>query len=185
MAPYGQAAVGTFVQPTLTTINNVGPASPYPSSISVTGLPKGVSDVNVSLVSYDHTLPDEVDMMLVGPRGQAVTLVSDAGGASTVVAANLTLDDQAASALPDSTQIASGTFKPTDYDPLDPYVGATPATGPALSTLADFNGTDPNGVWNLYIVDEAPGDAGNIDSWSLQITTVDTPAAPVFTDARC
>jgi subtilisin-like proprotein convertase family protein len=184
-APPGLAAGGTFVQPTVTTIPDSGQASPYPSSINVTGLPSGVTDVNVTLTGLDHTYPDDLDILLVGPKGQAVTLTSDAGNGFGVIGVNLTLDDQAASALPDETQIVSGTFKPTDYveaaEPADPYNPPAPATGPASSTLANFNGTDPNGVWNLFVMDDAGGDQGTFSSWSLQITTVDVPAAPVFT----
>jgi hypothetical protein len=46
--------------------------------------------------------------------------------------------------------------------------------------LADLNSTDPNGIWGLFVVDAGGMAAGSIDSWSLQITTVDVPAAPVI-----
>ena len=39
-----------------------------------------------------------------------------------------------------------------------------------------FNGTDPNGTWRLYAVDDQIGRQGNILGWSLDITTTDPPA---------
>jgi hypothetical protein len=45
-----------------------------------------------------------------------------------------------------------------------------------------FNGTNPNGVWKLFASDQYEADTGQLTGgWSLQITTVDTPAAPVIT----
>ena len=41
-----------------------------------------------------------------------------------------------------------------------------------------FDGTDPNGTWQLFVVDDEQGDKGAITGgWSLHITTTD-PAPP-------
>jgi hypothetical protein len=145
-------------------------------------MPKGVADVNVTLTGYSHFFPDDVDILLVGPGGQSVTLMSDAGGGvgTPVTDVNLTLDDEATGGLPDETQITSGTYKPTDHQPGDFYDPPAPAGAPTASALAAFDGTDPNGVWSLFIRDDAASQSGSLDSWSLQVTTVDTPAAPVI-----
>ncbi|HTE73404.1 MAG TPA: Ig-like domain-containing protein [Actinomycetes bacterium] len=181
VAPGAHAQVGTFSQLSATTINASGPATPYPSSIGVSGLPRGVTDVNVTLTGFSHGSPEEVDVLLVGPTGQAVTLLSDVGGAANAVTdRNFTLDEQALASLPDSTTLASGTFKPTDFEPGDPYGAPGPVSGPMTSALANFNSTDPNGVWSLFVVDAGGMAAGSIDSWSIQITTVDTPGAPII-----
>jgi hypothetical protein len=40
--------------------------------------------------------------------------------------------------------------------------------------LSVFEGTDPNGVWSLYVMDDLAGDAGRIDGgWVLSLTTAD------------
>ena len=53
--------------------------------------------------------------------------------------------------------------------------GSTDGDGSALSV---FDGTDPNGTWKLYVVDDAADDTGAITGgWSLHITTAD-PAPP-------
>jgi len=153
------------------TIPESGPATPYPSSINVSGLSGLVGKATVRLNQINHGFPDDIDIMLVGPGGQKLTLISDAGGAHRLQNVTLTFDDNAASALPDSDQIVSGTFIPTDYEPGDSFpglFGEHPDT-----VLALYNGSDPNGVWSLYVVDDTPGDAGNIaGGWSLTLTTV-------------
>ena len=183
-APPAVAAVGTFAQTTGITINDDDPATPYPSNISVSGLPRGVTDVNVTLSSLDHTWPDNIDVLLVGPAGQSVMVMSDVGGGNSVSGVNLTLDDQAAASLPNSTALATGSFKPTNATPSpdDFDAPATTAAAAATSTLSSFNGTNPNGTWSLYVMDDFVGDTGDFSGgWSLQITTADVPAAPVFT----
>ena len=41
--------------------------------------------------------------------------------------------------------------------------------------MSVFNGSDPNGIWTLYILDDAAGDTGILaGGWSLQIRTVTT-----------
>jgi subtilisin-like proprotein convertase family protein len=179
--PAAQAQVGTFSQLSPIVIPDVGAAATYPSNIVVSGLPKGISDVNVTLSSFDHTFPDNVDVMLVGPAGQHVMLMSDVGGGDDVSGVNVTLDDQAAAGLPLTSVLASGTFKPTnDTSGADtfPEPALDPAT--AAASLSAFNGTDPNGTWQLFVADEAAPDSGDFDGWSLQITTVDVPGAPII-----
>lgn len=162
-----------------------GPASPYPSTITVSGLPGVVTDVNVTLTGVSHTFPDDIDILLVGPGGQTLVLMSDCGGGSGITGITLTFDDSAATSLPDSTLIAAGTYKPTNYGAGDTFAAPAPA-GPyndpapaGAATLASvFNGIAPNGTWSLFVVDDAGGDTGSISGgWSLDITT--TGAAPV------
>lgn len=164
------------------------PASPYPSTISVSGLSGAITDVNVRLNGFGHTFPDDVDMLLVSPTGARLTFMSDACGATTLSGLSLTFDDSAAAGLPDAPPCGTGTFKPTDWDGSDgsvedfafpqtatpdpaltpPYPEAAPAGSDTLASA--FNGTLPNGTWKLYIVDDAGGDAGTVaNGWDLFI----------------
>jgi len=112
-----------------------------------------------------------MDMLLVGPGGQTVVLMSDAGGALDVVNVNLTFDGTAATDLPDATQIVSGTYRPTNIGAGDTFPAPAPA-GPYGSLLSVFNGVNPNGTWSLYVVDDLGGDVGNMNGgWTLRITT--------------
>ncbi|PYI89102.1 MAG: hypothetical protein DME26_02015, partial [Verrucomicrobia bacterium] len=59
---------------TLISIPGSGIGSPYPSQISVAGLPSNPSKVSVTLKGISHTYPDDLDVLLVGPGGQKVLL---------------------------------------------------------------------------------------------------------------
>ncbi len=147
----------------------VGPASPYPSTINVAGLAGTVTRVTVTLNGLSHTFPDDLDILLVGPGG-SVILMSDAGGALDVTNVNLTFDDTGAM-LPDSTQIVSGTFQPTNFVAGDTFPAPAPV-GPYGALLSVFNGSNPNGAYSLYVFDDLGGDLGSISGgWTLRITT--------------
>lgn len=161
-----------------------GPAAPYPSAITASGLQGVITDVNVTLVGATHTYPDDIDVLLVGPFGQTVVLMSDTGAGFGITNLTLTFDDAAAASLPDTTQIAAGTYKPTQGVTCNTcgFNGGAPApTGPYGTTFAGFNGTDPNGTWNLYVYDDNGGDVGSLSGgWSLDVTT-NAPTVTSFT----
>lgn len=160
------------------TIADVGASTPYPSLINVSGLGGTISQVTVSLNGFAHTWPNDVDVLLLGPAGQKVMLMSDAGGGNPVTARNFTFSDSAAAGLPQSAALASGTFKPTDFEPGDVFPAPINAS-PYATNLSAFNGTNPNGTWSLYVADDGPGDSGSLATgWSLRITTSGPASAP-------
>ena len=188
------AQTGSFANQTPITINDgtcntnitaptaqTTPATPYPSTINVAGLVGTVNKVTASLFSYSHTFPDDVDILLVGPTGTKTILMADAGGPSPGVSnVNVTFDDAAAGSIPDNANFASGTYKPTvgtmtglPGDCGHPVNWPAPApASPYSTTLSAFNGSNPNGVWSLYVIDDAAIDTGLINGgWSLTITT--------------
>ncbi len=160
------------------TINDNSAGSPYPSTIAVSGLSGSVTKVTVSVTGITHGFPDDIDMMLVGPGGQNALMMSDCGGNNNISGVSLTLDDAAATSLPDSTQITGGTYKPTNFDTTTdtfPAPAPSPAGAAALST---FNGTNPNGTWALYVRDDFGSQSGSISGgWTLRITTNNCAAA--------
>lgn len=152
------------------TIRDANSATPYPSSITVSGVTVPVSKVTVTLNDFRHTYPSDVDVLLVGPGGQSVMLMSDAGAWYGVSAVDLTFDGAVATQLPDSSPIVSGTYRPTDYESGDFFSAPAPA-GPYGSSLAAFNGVSPNGTWSLYVMDDVGGDVGAYDGgWSLTLS---------------
>ncbi len=158
-------------------ILDAAPAVPYPSSIIVSNVTGVVSKVVVSLVGLRHTFPSDIDVLLVGPRGQKVLLMSDAGGSGDVFGITLQFDDSAATALPETAQLVNSTNSPTDYAPADSFQAPAPA-GPYANALAAFDGTDANGTWSLYVVDDRGSDTGSISNgWRLSVTTVDPERA--------
>ncbi|MFF2291115.1 proprotein convertase P-domain-containing protein [Peribacillus butanolivorans] len=125
----------------------------------------------MTLTNMSHTFPDDIDILLVGPGGQNVILMSDAGGGADINNVTLTFDDDAPTFLPDAAQIVSGTFKPTNFGGADVFPAPAPIP-PYGSLLNVFNGTNPNGTWSLFVVDDIEGDTGSIaGGWSLTITT--------------
>lgn len=157
------------------------PANPHPSNIEVRGLTGTIVDVNVTLHGFSHTWPDDVDILLVGPGGQSVLLMSDAGGGGETNVVNnitLTFDQSSVNLLSDEGPLQTGVYLPTDYPGASTPDAVPPAPpGPYVSTLDIFNGTDPNGIWSLYVQDDTPGDSGIINGgWSLEITTGSPPA---------
>ena len=113
----------TFSNTAAITIPAQGVGTPYPSTIDVLAVTGAVTKVTVKLNHFSHTYPDDVDVLLVGPTGQSVLLMSDAGGSAEVNNIGLTFDDAAADSLPDSTQIVSGTYKPTNFGTGDTFPG--------------------------------------------------------------
>jgi hypothetical protein len=48
----------------------------------VSGLTAAVSQLRVTLTNLNHSYSDDLDLLLVGPQGQSVLLMSDAGATS-------------------------------------------------------------------------------------------------------
>ena len=150
-----------------------GKATPFPSIISVSGLQGPIQKVRVTFNNFSHGQPDDLDILLVGPGGQKVMLMSDVGGINSINNVTLTLDDLAATSLPDSGQIVSGTFKPTDFQTTDALPGPAPGR-PYSANLSVFNGTLPAGDWQLFINDDTTSFSGNMaGGWTLAIDSIE------------
>jgi uncharacterized repeat protein (TIGR01451 family) len=152
------------------TINDSAAATPYPSTISVSGITGSISKVTLSLNQMSHTFPSDVDIILVGPGGQKAYVMSDVGSGTDIVNVNLTFDDAAAAAL-GTGAIASGTYKPSN---LDTNTDALPAPAPAgpyssnFSVFSGLSGASVNGTWSLYVRDDVGTDIGSIaGGWTL------------------
>jgi VCBS repeat-containing protein len=165
-------AVQSFANPDGIAIPAQGPATLYPSTIQVSGFQTPIANVAVTLHRFSHTAPEDVDVLLVGPDGQSAIIMSDVGGLNPATLLTFTLHDQAATPLPQSTALSSGTFQPTNAPGSDPFPppAPTPSGGSALSV---FNGTNPNGTWQLFVNDNQVTNSGAFNGgWSLLITTV-------------
>lgn len=187
LCPSAQADTGSFSNPATIGINDAGTtpgtATPYPSSIPVAGLVGPISKVTLTLNSINQLQAADVDVLLVGPGGQTLVPLSDAASGGSFSSTTLTFDDAAPAAVPPflmGPPLPSGTYTPTNYDNLDVFPTPAPS-GPYGSALSTFNGTDPNGTWRLYVVDDtfsASSPPGNIaGGWRLDIATA-TPSGP-------
>jgi len=173
-------------------------ANPYPSTITVSGGPMLIGTMRVTLYDVSHAFPDNMDVLLVGPNGQKYLLLADTGGNTAIPTTGhvtLTFSDFAGTHVPDSMPWTTGQFLPTVCDannsvfapgaPALPYVTpncTTPNSSPQSMFGAPGTGfglTDSNGVWSLYVRDDAGqarpiGDAANFaigtiaGGWGLQ-----------------
>jgi hypothetical protein len=167
--------------------------NPYPSPITVSGLAGNITKVTLTLKGLTDKCPADLGLLLQGPRGQTFVPWSLSGGCTLVNTAvgDITLDDAAASPLPawagnNNTALPAGTYRPASYGASPSFVPGAPA-GPYSLAATDgsatfasvFNGTDPNGTWNLY--EQQQFGASNFDigqfagGWNLTFQT-DCPA---------
>jgi subtilisin-like proprotein convertase family protein len=173
-------------------------ATPYPSTIDVSGVRGTITHVTATINGFSHTYVEDVDILLVAPfqpasDKQGVRLMSDVGGQNVANGVTLTFDDAASLEVPenppDNTPFRSGTYRPTrgssagvnnlSYGNLAPRSFPDPAPPGAYSLhLSDLNGFSPNGTWSLYVINDTGGDHGSISGgWSLTITTTAAPTA--------
>jgi len=173
----------TFSNPTVITIpsgtGTSGPATPYPSTIAVTGMAAGPWDIDVTITGLTHTFPSDLDILLVGPSGN-VMVMSDTGGSGNVTNINLTFSDGAPQMLNNQTDAApllSGTYGPPNVAQTDPMAAPAPV-GPYGTSLNLLGLGVVNGTWNLFVVDDVGGDIGAINGgWSITFSAVPAPGA--------
>src|SRR5688572_9280122 len=167
--PTGAGIEYTFTNSTSITIPQFGASAPYPSEINVSNVPIQLAKVTVRLNAMSHTFPADVDIMLVGPQGQTAVIMSDVGGGTDIVGANITLDN-AATVPMTANAIVTGTYIPTNSGIGDVFPAPAPANS-GSSSLTVFEGTNPNGTWKLYAADDLAGFEGVIaGGWTLTLT---------------
>jgi hypothetical protein len=148
------------------------PADLYPSTITVSGGPTQIGRIQVTFVDVFHVFPDNIDALLVGPGGQKYVVMSDAGGSIPIDPAapvTLTFADFVGTVLPDGGPLVTGTTEPTNWEagqssfpppaPPAPYVehGSVPLPPIGNTMFGTFGLTNANGVWSLYVRDDAGG----------------------------
>src|ERR1035437_9144134 len=163
----------TFANTNLIIINDYAAASPYPSTINVSGVGGSLIKVTVTFANLTHSWPADIDALLESPRQQSALLMANAGGGFAVHGVTLVFDDAASTNLP-QTQIVSRTYKPTAYFPVAMFPVPAPSASPVpyATNLSSFNRSNPNGAWSLFVIDDQQVDAGVISNgWSLNLIT--------------
>ena len=153
---------------------------PYPSTNTVSGLLGNIEKVQVTLFDIDDPTPGGLTVLLEGPAGQKVILMAGAGGNNLLTNTTIVFDD-AGAPLPQATQIDSGIFAPTTFGAVASLPIPAPAA-PYATTLGAFGGTNPNGVWKLYVADttSGPGTRGSVIAGGWQLSIQTTPSiAPI------
>jgi uncharacterized protein YkwD len=178
-AQSASAQTASFSNSTPIGICASGIASPYPSTIEVSGMSDPISGVTATLAGYSSGAMN-VDVLLVSPAGKTVLIMSDFASEGPV---DVTLDDAASQSVPAPAN--TGTFKPTDNDSgtsSDTFTGGPPAE-PYGTTMSALSGDSPNGTWKLYVAQNPATPSGcspdgSIATWSLNITTTPVTTTP-------
>jgi uncharacterized repeat protein (TIGR01451 family) len=145
-------------------------ANPYPSTINISGVEGGINQMSITFSNFSHVSVGDVGALLVSPAGQKTLLMANDGGFNSVSGLTLQFDDGAANSLPLGTAFGSGVYKPTSYAPLPPFPAPAPG-GSYSNALSAFVGSNPNGVWSLYVIDDTSPGAGVISNgWWISIT---------------
>ncbi|MBT2188455.1 PEP-CTERM sorting domain-containing protein [Sphingobium sp. H33] len=127
------------------------------------------------LTGLKHSFADDLTVALQGPNGQAILVLTDAGGWSNF---NGTYTfSQGSAALGNgnyggnNTVIPGGTYGPSVYG-FNPIANLLTSG----SSLAAFNGINPNGTWKVWLWDDQIANVGSLQSVSLKIAAVPEPA---------
>lgn len=163
----------------------------YPAHFIVTGMTGGALDVDLTLnfgtrvatstvvggpddfAAREHTFAGDLEIPLVGPTGATCFLMSDAGSSNNL-RGRYVFDDEALAMIPSTLvggtddPVPNGSYKPSAYTPTETFFAPAPAP-PYGTSLSVFDGLDPNGTWQLFILDDAGGDWGYLDSAQLNI----------------
>jgi subtilisin-like proprotein convertase family protein len=139
------------------------------SPISVAGVAGRVCDLAISL-QLPHTASGQLQAALQSPSGKVVTLTSNNGGTFDNIFSNVTFSNAAdpGNQAPFSSSTFAESSLATDavYTNLVSKSVLTPE-----ESLGLFNGEDPNGTWVLSIADVSVAELGNLQGWSLSLST--------------
>ena len=174
-------------------INGGTSSGPYPSTITIAGAPSIISAMRITLYDYSCSFPDDTDFLLIGPTGQNMVLLADAGGSTLGGPVTLNIRDAAGAVVPDNGPLFTGDFEPTSYRsvanfpspaPVGPYhePGGTVGGTGTQTLVGNFGGTNPNGTWSLYIRNQTQtaGVVGNVaGGWGIDFLPVIAATASI------
>ncbi|MEM7385625.1 MAG: Calx-beta domain-containing protein [Verrucomicrobiota bacterium] len=122
--------------------------------VSGIGPARKISRVTASVYGMDSV---KFDVLLRGPGGQQVMLVSDSDAHLVGDLVDLSFSKDAAGHVPDEGDLLSGNYLPTDHPPNDEddfQDDQDLFTGDYSTDLGVFDGLSPNGTWMLFSRDD-------------------------------
>jgi hypothetical protein len=143
-----------------------------PSVLTVSGGPASIGQMRFTF-DISHSWNADVDMVLVNPAGDRfLKLTTDNGGGGDNFVGTVLVDTATASitTIPGTGNI-SGEWRAEGGEFVavtDPWLGANALPATALSGFSGFAGSSANGDWTLFIYDDAGGDVGTLNSWSIE-----------------
>ena len=146
-------AFRTAFSPCITYVSTDVPKtiSDYGTVLSILNVPDAfqVTDVDVILDSVTHTYDGDLDIYIRHPDNTEIELSTD-NGASGENFTDTRFDDEAATPITSGSAPFTGSFRPEGI-------------------LGNLDGKASNGTWTLRIYDDAGGDTGSLDNWSLVV----------------
>jgi len=136
--------------------SDLNPAPPYPML--------DISSLELVLTGLAHTRAEDLDIYLIDPFGKTLEIMTDRGVGFGLPNVNLIFNDGAAGLPPENALINSGTYLPEDSN----------NTGGFAKYNGGSGGTD---AWILLVIDDASGEGGGLESYTLRGTYVPEPVS--------
>jgi subtilisin-like proprotein convertase family protein len=149
ICPGATALAGSYQMQTSTSVAPNSAINDYPatstSTMAVSGALVNANQIASVTINLLHTFDGDLVISLIAPNGSSIQLANSVGGANDNF--TNTVFQVGGAALSGGTAPYTGTFAPAQ-----PF---TNLTGSA------------NGTWTLSIYDQASGDVGTIQNWSI------------------
>lgn len=173
------AAIGqVFSNSTPINIPSVGNATPYPSTITVSGVTNPVSGLRIRLKNFTHSYPADVKALLVSPNGKAFQILNGVG-TQPISGVTLTFASESSAGLPNP--LVTGTYGVTGGSNVFSGAAASVTRATLFTNLFTPN---VNGQWSLYVQDVEAPDAGTFgNGWEIEFVNTGFAAVPFNTTA--
>ncbi|MEI8204838.1 MAG: beta-propeller fold lactonase family protein, partial [Bacteroidota bacterium] len=171
---------GKLITPGVSTNNNSatnsthysipdGDCNGITSSITISGQPSSVASSTISVtLNIAHTYDDDILVYLIAPDGSVLNLIFNVGNDGDNFT-NTVLFDGAPANLSSSSAPFAGTYKPSGS--IDQHCDNIIPTITTFSALGGGN-INPNGQWQLKVIDYFTEDVGTLNSWSINIGNI-------------
>lgn len=140
---------------------------------------------NITLINAQHTFASDLDLRLISPNGVELTFNLDNGGSTGLdVASDMCFDITSADCA-DSWTSSTSAAQPENcllFETVENTCGPLAAeyTWVCGTNTGIFDGVEVNGTWTLEITDDAGGDTGSFDSFTITFG----PVMPSATDSN-
>jgi len=129
--------------------SNCDATNQFPVTVTGVGILNTTNVLDQIDLDITHTWDADLDISLIAPDATVIDLTSDNGGSGDDFTGTQFRDD-ASTPITDGSPPFTGVFQPEQ-------------------ALGTFNaaGVDADGVWILQVCDDAGGDTGTLNSWSI------------------
>jgi subtilisin-like proprotein convertase family protein len=141
----------------------IGPNPTDPNAVQFINVPdsRRIAKVQIS-VNVEHAKMADVDLTLTSPLGNEITIFNDVGSETPnqpgLTAMDVTFDDEAALPVGQFPVVKSMFYQPESF-----------------ARLGWLKGSDARGTWTLTARDDAAGDAGFLNGWTLTVCEEPVP----------